>query len=367
MILNEEQRLFQETLAAFLAERANSQHLRALRERPAHVGFDADLWQALVEMGLPLITVPEQHNGLAVGWLAAGAVAGTIGRELSATPFLSSVVLAQELLIACGSPAQIDAYLPALLDGTETWSVAMNEGNGFNPEHWSRWPGDTPLTVRKTMVMEGAQADRLLVVNNNGEGGFSVFLLTPSAEGAQVEPQRLMDGRQYARLDCRDVLPEAVEWLEGDGVAVGCQRVLDCATAILAAEMVGGARALQEMTVRHLCEREQFGRKIGSFQALQHRAAQLYAEVELAQSAVQAALVALDRGQADAGRHCSAAKALAGDCLQLASDEAVQLHGGMGVTDEMDVGLFLKRSRVCNQLLGTSAWHRARYASLVGF
>ncbi len=168
MILNEEQRMFEETLTAFLAERANSQHLRALREQPAHVGFDADLWQALVEMGLPLITVPEQHNGLAVGWLAAGAVAGTIGRELSVTPFLSSVVLAQELLISCGSPGQIDAYLPALLDGTETWSVAMNEGNGFGSEHWS---GDGPLTVRKTMVMEGAQADRLLVVNNNGEGG----------------------------------------------------------------------------------------------------------------------------------------------------------------------------------------------------
>ena len=368
MILNEEQRFLQDTVSAFLTEQASTQQLRQLRAQPVNQAFDPQVWQALVDMGLTAMTVPEEHGGLSFGWLACGAVAEAMGQRLSATPFLSSVVLAQGLLVECGSSAQIERYLPGLLDGREVWAVAMNEGHSYNPDRWTDCSAQPRISVAKNLVMDGVQAHRLLVLTKReGADGLACLLVSPDTPGVQVIGQRLMDGRQYAEVVLTEVTGDAVEWLAGNNVAEGCQRVLDRATAVLAAEMMGSARALQEMTVKHLCEREQFDVKIGTFQALQHRAAHLYAEVELAQSAVQSALLALDRQQADVSAQSSCAKALAGDCLQLASDEAVQLHGGMGVTDEMDVGLFLKRSRVSNQLLGTAAWHRTRYAQLQGF
>ena len=367
MILTEEQQLFHDAMANFFSEHASIEALRRLHEEPRKTAFDRKVWADLVELGLTRIVVPEGHGGLSFGWLGLGAIAGASGRHLAPTPLFSHIVLAQELLLNCGSTGQIAKYLPILLSGGEVWTVAIDGDRYFQGGDDSVVEVSNTLSGRKVLVPEGAAADRMLLPVRRSDGRLGVFVLSAQAEGVHIEAARMMDGRQYANINIEKLDVSAGEWLEGSALESGWELTLDRAMIVLAAEMVGSARELLERTVRFLSEREQFGVKLATFQALQHRCAKLYCELELAESAVLAALSAIDHGEPEIAAKASLAKALASDCLTLVSSEAVQLHGGMGVTDEMDIGLFLKRSRVTNQLLGTSEWHRERFAGLAGF
>ena len=367
MILNEEQAMLKETVAQFFAEQAPVACLRQLGEGSSSVAYDPNLWSEMVALGLTGITVPEEFEGLNFGWLAVGAIAQEAGRRLVASPFLSSVVFAQNLLLNCGSRHQIEAYLPKLISGDQTGSVALDEGRFFNPHATELSVVDGRLTGVKTRVLNGQTSNLLLCVARRESGALGVALIPRDLAGVEVEAKRAMDLHGYASISFNGVNDAHIEWLEGESVDTGITRAIDQATIVLAAEMMGSARELLERTVEYLGEREQFDVKLGSFQALQHRCAQMFCELELAESAVSAALTGLDENATNLSLLCSAAKALANDCFTLISSEAVQLHGGMGVTEEMDMGLFLKRSRVCNQLLGSSSYHRDRFARLNEF
>jgi alkylation response protein AidB-like acyl-CoA dehydrogenase len=367
MILNSEQESFRGSVGSFLAAKSPISALRALRDKPVETAYDRDLWGELAMLGVSSITVPAASGGAEFGWLALGAVAQEVGRRLSPTPLLSSVVLAQGALIQCASPAQVERYLPALLNGDEVWAVAFEEQARFLPDCLQTVMTPLGLCGRKVMVFDGAAADRLLVTALDGSGQWGLLLVDPGTSGINQQASRLMDGRQYVAFEFSEVSELACEWVAGPASEGAWDRVLNQAMAVLAAEMLGSARELFERTIEHLKEREQFDVKIGSFQALQHRAAHMYSELELSQAAVDAALMAFDSDGRDQCAMASAAKALANECFQLVSDEAVQMHGGMGVTDELDIGLFLKRSRVCNQLLGDTHWHDLRYADRLGF
>ncbi len=364
MVLNEEQLLLRDTIAAFLDEHAPIEALRALRDTPNSPAWDPQLWQQLCELGAPAAALPEAYGGLGFGWLGFGALLAEAGRRLSATPLLSSIAGAGSFLHHCGCEAQCAEWLPQLASGDVVATVALQEGR-----HFQRLPAQCKshqgvISGSKTLVMDASQANYVLISALREGTELGLALVACDAPGMTIDEQQLFDGRKYANLTFDNVQPEA--WLEGD-VQTGYERALDEITIALATEMMGGARETLERTVAYLQEREQFGVKIGSFQALQHRCAQAYCQLELAESTVLAALSALDRSSDNLADIACRSKALAGDCYDHITNEAVQLHGGMGVTDEMDIGLFLKRARVCQQLLGDSNYQRQRFAGLRGF
>ena len=364
MVLNEEQQLLRDTIAAFLDEHAPIEALRVLRDTPNSPAWDSQLWQQLCELGAPAAAMPEEHGGLGFGWLGFGALLSETGRRLSVTPLLSSVAAAGSFIHRCGSQEQRSHWLPQLASGDVVATVALQEGRHFYATPRQCTAAQGVISGVKTLVMDASLAHYLLVSVALESGATGIAIVASDAAGVSIDEQQLFDGRKYATVTFDKVSPDA--WLEGD-VAKGFGRALDEATVALSAEMMGGARETLDRTVAYLNEREQFGVKIGSFQALQHRCAQAYCQLELAESTLLAALSAIDSGAEDIADVACRTKALAGDCYDHITNEAVQLHGGMGVTDEMDIGLFLKRARVCQQLFGTSAYHRQRFASLRGF
>ena len=365
MILNDEQRMLRDTIADFLSKESPIEALRALRDAEPDLAWEPSLWSGLRELGAPAVAFPEAEGGLGFGQVGMGALMLETGRTLCASPLLSSAIHAQAVIRYCASSDQIERRLPGLLSGDIVASVAMQEGSQFHPAPRSTRRDGNNLNGDKSLVMDAGAADYLLISALDQSDQLCIAVVPQSASGMTIQSQRLMDGRQYGSVALRNV--EVEEWLEGDALDQGFTRALDEATIMLCCEMLGASRELLERTVAYLQEREQFDVKIGTFQALQHRLATAYCELELAAASVFNALLAMDKSEPILSEHASKAKALVGDILQLLSNEAVQMHGGMGVTDEMDIGLFLKRSRTCNQLFGNSAFHRNRFATLRGF
>mgnify|MGYP001578333574 FL=1 len=367
MIVNQEQGMLRESVAQFFEEQSPVSRLRGLRQRPVWESYDRELWSQMVDLGLTGITVPEAFNGLEFGWMGLGAVSQEAGRRLVASPLLSSVALAQNVLLNCASKRQIESYLPRLLSGEITASVALDEGRFFDPGAVLVTEQNGQVSGSKVRVLDASMSSLIFCVARRETGALGVAVVATNDESVSITPTRLMDLHGAAAITFAGVPADRIEWLDGVDVARGLEHAIDQATIVLAAEMMGGARETLERTVSYLNEREQFDVKLASFQALQHRCARLYCELELAESAVAAALIALDDPASRVSAQASTAKTLANDVFSLMTSEAVQLHGGMGVTDEMDIGLFLKRSRVCNQLLGSSSYHRDRYARLLAF
>jgi alkylation response protein AidB-like acyl-CoA dehydrogenase len=362
VIFNEEQSMLKDTARAFIEENAPVDNLRKLRAAPEGPAYDLELWQQLVELGIPAVALPEEYGGLGFGFMGLAAVLGETGRNLVATPLVSSVALAASLIKLVGTEEQKSRWLPALASGELTATVAVQEGRHYNPKSIETKWANGALSGSKTMVMDAQEAGLVLVIAKNASGALCVLALN-SLEGVEQERYMLMDGRKFSDLHFRD-LAGVEELGEGEQVA-SVEQALDIATIALAAEMIGGAESLLERTVYHLNEREQFDVKLATFQALQHRCAEMHCQLELARSAVLSAFTRLDQGR-NIAKAASQAKALANECYQHISNEAVQMHGGMGITDELDIGLYLKRSRVCNQLFGDANFHRKRYALQIG-
>lgn len=363
MILNEEQTMLRDTLRDFLAEQAPPSALRSWRDRAGVASFDSELWQQLAELGTAALALPEQHGGLGFGYLGLGAAMEALGRNLTLTPTLGSSVLAAELINRAGSDQQRSAMLPAIAAG-EVFAVAVNEGSHYQPNQLATSYRNGVLDGAKTMVLNADLAAQWLVVAQCDDQQL-VAVVAADSPGIECTTEQLMDGSCVSTVHFNQV---AVTELLGEGDSrAAIAAALDIASVAVAAEQLGGAEALLEQTVAFLSEREQFGVKIGTFQALQHRCAQLFCELELAKSALAGALFQLDNGADDIAQLASQAKALANDIYLKMSNEATQLHGGMGVTDEMDIGLYLKRSRVTNQLFGDSRYHCDRFATLSGY
>jgi alkylation response protein AidB-like acyl-CoA dehydrogenase len=377
LVLSEEHRLLRESAAEFVRSKSSLKRIRALRDSADAAGFSRDLWHEMAELGWAGIVVAEEHGGSGLGYSHLMVVMEELGRGLMPEPMIPSVIGSAALMLG-GSPAQQKSMLPAVAKGQTLVAVAYQEPRSrFDPRRVATRAekrGDGwVLRGEKHQVLAGGAADSLIVSARTAgaeadAAGVTLFLVDAGASGVTLQRQSLVDGRPAAivRLDGVEVDRAAVVGTVDDGVSV-LQQALDRATAALSAEMLGSMLATFEMTLEYLKTRKQFGTLIGTFQALKHRAAIVYTETELSRSAVMAACFAIDGGDARAVELVSLAKARLSDAFVLAANEAVQMHGGIGMTDEHDIGFFLKRARTAEMAFGDAAWHRRRYAEVKGY
>ena len=367
-VLTEEQTLLKDAATAWVQERAPVSAFRKMRG--SALGYDPKVYAEMAEMGWTGVLAPEDFGGTDFGHLGLGLVLEQLGRNLTASPLASTSVVIAALTL-CGSPDQKARWIPALVAGDAVGTLAVDEGSHHAPERVALQA--TPagngwrLSGTKRPVLEGMAAS-LAIVAARTPGGVTLFIVDMSAKGLTRTSLEQIDSRGAAMLTFDQVEVDGENVLGPvDGGAALLDRILDAARAGLAAEMLGSAQQAFDTTVDYLKTRVQFGRLIGSFQALQHRAAQMLGEIELTRSAVEAALVALDEQSPEAPQLVSLAKALASETFNRVSSEMVQMHGGIGMTDEHDAGLYLKRARTTAACYGNAAFHRDRYGRLVGF
>jgi alkylation response protein AidB-like acyl-CoA dehydrogenase len=380
MALSEEQEFLQRTAREFVQSRSPLSRLRALRDAESGEGFSRELWAEMARLGWLGIVVPEQYGGAGLGWTDLMVVLEELGRGLMPEPVIGTVLLGATALLLGGSEAQKAAHLPAVVAGERCLALAYQEPATRYAHHHvearaERSGSGWALGGEKAHVLDGQCADWLIVAARTAgaprdAAGVTLFLVPRDARGLEIERQHRVDARGAAllRLDGVRVGDDAILGAEGQGTAL-LERVLDRGAIGLGAEMLGGMAACFEMTLDYLRTRKQFGVPIGSFQALKHRAARMFVELELVRSIVLAAHRALDDGADDAriGRLASAAKARCSDAFVLVGNEGVQMHGGIGMTDEHDVGFFLKRARAAEITFGDAAFHRDRVARLDGY
>jgi alkylation response protein AidB-like acyl-CoA dehydrogenase len=377
LVLNEDQQMFRDAAKRFAAERAPVAQLRKLRDQNDGVGFDREVWKEMAAMGWAGVLVPEEYGGAGFGCVGAGLIAEEIGRNLSATPLLSTAVLAVTALVRGGSPAQKEALLPAIAGGDLIVALASDEKNRHAPHSIATRAtgggGKFKLNGRKIHVLDGHVADRLIVTaRTSGDvesrDGITLFLIEGKASGVSITRTPTVDSHNAASLELRDVVVSESDVIGTfDKGAVVLDAALDAGRAVLAAELLGVAAESFERTLGYLRDREQFGVKIGTFQSLQHRAAHLFCEIELVRSVVLRTLQGLDAQEPTAANLVCLAKAKATDVARIATNEAVQMHGGIGMTDEFDIGFFMKRARAAGETFGDYYYHADRYAQLSGY
>lgn len=377
LVLNEEQEMLRESARGFLDEKAPVNALRKLRDENNPDGFSRDLWKEMAEMGWAGILVDEGHGGADFGFVGAGVLAEEMGRTLTASPFLSTSVLAATALKQIATDAHRQEFLPKIAAGEVLFALAVDETRKHGPAKTAMMAEKSgngfKLSGDKTFVADGHVADKIIVAARSAgaageQDGLTLFLLDAQSKGVSVERTMMVDSRNAARIKFDGVEATGDDVIgEVDGGYMALEGVLNAGRAGLAAEMSGAAQAGFEMTMNYLKERKQFGSEIGSFQALQHRAAHLYSEIELMKSAILKSLQDLDAHYGMAGPICSLAKAKAGEVAKLASQEAVQMHGGIGMTDEYDIGFYMKRIRVAQEMFGDTAFHTDRLAQMRGY
>jgi alkylation response protein AidB-like acyl-CoA dehydrogenase len=377
LVLSEEQELLRETAREFLQEKAPVSQLRGLRDSVDADGFSREVWSELAELGWAGIPFPEEYGGADLGQTELGIVFEECGRNLVATPLFSSVVLSGSAVLLGGTEPQRKEVLTAIASGERIVALALQEG----PRH-APYAIDTRATAAgegyrldgsKAFVLDGHVADQFIVVaRTSGEvgdrSGLTLFLVDAGASGLSVSRTIMVDGRNAARVELVgvEVGRDAILGVVDDGAAL-LDPVLDRGAAVLAAEMLGMIEVAFEKTLDYLKQRQQFGVPIGSFQALKHRAARMFVARENARSVVLDALHAIDADAERASQKASLAKAQLSEAAFLVCNEGVQMHGGIGVTDEEDIGLYLKRARAAQFSLGDASFHRARWASLRGY
>jgi alkylation response protein AidB-like acyl-CoA dehydrogenase len=364
LVLNEEELLLAQSVRTLLARAAPVSAFRALRDSGDPARLDLGLWRQLIESGFAAPQLPTAEGGLGFGYVAAGLVAQEMGRTLAATPFISTAV-AIEVLLAGGGAAQKARLLPSLLHGDRIAALALEETGRHRPEpvtlKATRRGEGWALNGVKSVVFDGGVADTLIVAAASDDGPL-LAAIDAKAPGVTVQPLNLVDSRNAARISFEDAPASPADILSAGASAATLERALDVGRALLAAELLGMAEEAFDRTVAYLKTREQFGVQIGTFQALQHRAARLHVSIELARGAVLKALRALDEGSATASQLASLAKGFLTKTAREVMNEAVQMHGGIGVTDDLDIGLFLKRTRVAGETFGDDYFQKERLA-----
>ena len=374
---DEDQAMLAETASGFMADEGNiAKQLRHWRDRDCPDGFGHDLWKQMAELGFNGILVAEEDGGLGMGHVEAGIVLEEIGRNLTPSPFLTSSVLAATA-IGKGNDEMRGRYLPGLVSGESVYAVAIDESAKHRPERIAtkaeKSGNGFKLSGKKDFVIQGASADMLVVAartsgSDNDEDGLTLFAVPKDAKGMDQDSVRLVDSSvaSHVTFDGVELDGDAVIG-EVDGGREVLNAMLTAGRIGAAAEGVGVARGAMDMTVDYLKQRKQFGKLIGEFQALQHRAAHLYSEVEIARAATIKAAQLLDAGAPSADLMASVAKAKVAKTAGLAVREGVQMHGGIGMTDEYDIGLFMKRDRALQEFLGDAYYHANRVAEMSGY
>ena len=377
LVLTEDQELLAQTARDFVRTNSPVSRLRALRDGQ-EMGFSPDMWQEMAQLGWAGILIPEEYGGAGMGLADLAVVLEAVGRNLAPEPFLSTVLLGGQLLADAGSPEQKQAWLSGIATGEKILALAYQEARSRYDLNRvatrATAEGDAwRLSGEKIQVLDGENADALIVsARTNGEdtdqGGLTLFLIAPDTPGVALIPQTRVDDRAAAllNLDGVKVGAESIVGTVGQGFQT-LSHIVDLATVGLCAEMLGGMSQIFEYTLAYLKTREQFGVVIGSFQALKHRAANVFMEIELCRSVVMAAANAADAGESNLALLVSLAKARCSDAFVLATNEGVQMHGGIGMTDEHDAGLYMKRARAAEMTFGDAAWHRDRWARLRGY
>src|SRR3954465_1844926 len=377
LVLNEEQSMLRDSARGLISDKAPVSHLRQLRDSKDATGFSRELWRSFAEMGFSGLLVPDEFGGSGLGCVEAGVLMEEIGRTLMPSPFLSTAVLAASALSRGGSAAQKSEHLPKIAQGSLLAALAIDEGAKHRPLQTAlqavRSGNGFRLNGAKALVVDGHTADLLIVAARSagapGErDGLTLFLVDPKAKGLNRERTIMGDAHNAARIEFVDVEVNADSVLgEVDQGFALLEGVLNVGRGAVASEMVGVAEEVFGRTVSYLKERKQFGRLIGEFQALQHRAAHLYTDIEITRAAVLKALQMMDQDFDNAGAAVAVAKARAGNTVTLAVQEGVQMHGGMGMTDQFDIGFFMKRARVCQELFGDSNFHADQLARLKNY
>ncbi|WP_128893316.1 acyl-CoA dehydrogenase family protein [Erythrobacter sp. HKB08] len=374
---DEDQAMLAETASQFMAEEGSIQkQLRHWRDRDCKDGFGHGLWEQMAELGFTGILIDEDNGGLGMGHVEAGIVLEEIGRNLTPSPFLTTSVLAATAL-GNGSDDIKGRYLPGIVEGKAVYAVAIDEGAKHNPSRIKtraeKSGNGFKLSGQKDFVIHGASADMLVVAArtsgaDDDEDGITLFAVPKDAAGMSHDAVRLVDSSMatHTKFDGVELDGDAVIG-EVDGGREILNKVLNAGRIGAAAEGVGVARGAMDMTVDYIKQRKQFGKLIGEFQALQHRASHLYSEVEIARAVVIKAQQLLDGDSEKAELMISAAKAKVAKAAGLAVREGVQMHGGIGMTDEYDIGLYMKRDRALQEFLGDVYYHANRVATLSGY
>ena len=377
LVLNEEQQMLKESAQGFLAEFAPIAELRKQRDAGSQTGYADNLWGQMTDMGWAAILVPEAYGGLEFGHVGMGQIVEQTGRTLTASPLFATAVLGVTAINAAGSEAQKTELLGAIAGGEITTALAVDEKIHHTPTQISmaavKQGGGYVLNGAKRFVADGSIADKLIVAaRTSGEAGdmqgISLFVVDRTAAGVEVERVEMTDTRNYANINFSnvEVAEAALLGEEGKGFKA-LSTTLDAGNIYLSAELLGMAQQSFEMTLQYLKERKQFGVLIGSFQALQHRAADWWSQVELCKSVVLKSLQAMDEGDKRAPVLASVAKAKLCEVAELSTNEAIQMHAGIGMTDEYDIGFFIKRSRPAQMMFGDSSYHTDRFALLSGY
>jgi alkylation response protein AidB-like acyl-CoA dehydrogenase len=374
LVLTEEQELLRDSARDFVNDNCPIDSLRQLRDKRDAAGYDTALWKEMAELGWLGVAFPEEYGGAGLGLAELGVILEELGKRLVVSPLLSTVMLGGGAILEGGSDAQKQEILPAVCEGNLTLALAVQETRRHDPyaiATTARADGDGwLLSGKKTLVIDGASAGKLVVAARTSgapgdRDGVSLFLVDGEAAGLSRTRTFLIDSRSAANLELADVRvgKDALVGQLDRGADV-LEPVHDRAAVALSAEMLGGIQESFDRTVQYLKDREQFGVKIGTFQGLKHRAARWFCEVELTRSIVAQSLRALDSGEANASELASTCKARASDTFRQSGEEGIQMFGGIGVTDEEDIGFFMKRARVSELLLGDSSFHRNRFAEL---
>lgn len=372
LLLNDEQKMLSKTAHELIRKRAPAGRLRTFRDTKDGVGFSRELWKEMAELGWLGLQIPHEYDGLGLGFFDLCILLEESGRELMPEPFVSTLLLGAQALLMGGTETQKEALLPEIAAGEKLVSVAYEEpgsrdfrrirtaarasGNGYE------------ISGEKAQVLDGHLADAILVSAATGDGAQTLFLVDPKAKGVTTTRQFRVDGHSSAivRFEGVSVVRDAIVGELGRGAAL-LQSVFDRAAIGLAAHMLGASEQAFADTLAYLKEREQFGVPIGSFQALQHRAVALYTEIALLRSVVLAAARVIDEQPEEVPRFASLAKALASETFLHVAKEAIQMHGGIGVTDEHDIGLYIKRAQATYMTFGEPSQHRRRWAELHGY
>ena len=374
LILNEEQQSLKDIAKEFLQKNAPITHFREIRDTNNELGYDEVLWKEMVNLGWSGILIPEEYGGFDFGMVGMGSIFEEMGKTLTPSPLFATGVLGASLISIGGNDSQKQTLLPKIVDGSLTTALALEENNRHSPNVIStsatKSGENYEISGEKTFVIDGHSANLLIVAARtegsiDDESGITLFMLDPKTDGLEITKTSMVDSRNSAQVKLRNVVVSSSDILGGLNNGSGIlENVLDRAQIAISAEMLGNASQAFQITLEYIKERKQFGTVIGTFQALQHRAAEMYSEIELTKSSVIAACNAVDENSNDLKRMASLAKFKAGETNHLVTNEAIQMHGGVGVTDEYDVGLYLKRARVTEQIFGNSEYHIDRYATL---
>jgi len=373
LYLNDEQTMLRDTARDFVAEHAPVSHMRKLRDANDAAGFSRDLWKSFAEMGFTGILIGENEGGLGLGHVDAGIVLEEIGRNLSPSPFLATAVAAVEAL---KGSAQAGRWFPGILAGDTVAALAIDEGAKHRDTvamKAERSGNGFRLSGKKQFVTHGHIADLIIVAARTAGAaddakGITLFAVDKGAAGLTAEAERLADSSIAARLEFDGVEVDADAVIgEVDAGRDPLERLLRAGRTGASAELLGVGGGAMDLTVNYLKERKQFGVTIGSFQALQHRAAHLYSEMEVARAAVLKAQQLLDAGDAGADAAASVAKAMTALATTLSVQEGVQMHGGIGMTDEYDIGFYMKRARVLAEMFGDANFHADKLARAAGY